>query len=314
MTRDRADTVATESFAMKGLRGLGLKRLAWSVRRLHCPVPPDALVLEVGSGGNPYARANVLLDAFEDTVERYHQPLVNDRPLVYGLIERMPFRTGIFDFVIASHVLEHTSDPVSFLAELQRVALAGYIETPDAFFERINPWRFHRLEITTDGPRLVIRKKASWLQDPDVVTLYENKVKRDARFRRLLTHYPDAFYVRHYWRSRIDYTILNPEVDCGWPHPEGLASDPHRLPLADSPSRARLRQLARTLLSQGQRNRTLDLLALLRCPTCFSDHLRGSREEIRCEDCSVIYAVRDGVPVMFPVSPPANRQTPVGPA
>jgi hypothetical protein len=44
--------------------------------------------------------------------------------------------------------LEHTPHPEKFLAELQRVARAGYIETPNAFMERINPYKDHRLEVT----------------------------------------------------------------------------------------------------------------------------------------------------------------------
>src|SRR5262245_15583726 len=137
-----------ESAAMSLFRRLGMESVAWSLRRLHCPVPDDALVLEVGSGGNPYARANVLLDAYEATAQRHWVPLKVDRPLVLGFAERLPFRDRAFDFVIASHVLEHSSNPERFLGELMRVARAGYIEVPDAFMERINPYEDHRLEIT----------------------------------------------------------------------------------------------------------------------------------------------------------------------
>ena len=36
-----------------------------------------------------------------------------------------------FDFVVASHVLEHVQDPVLFLSEIQRVSsIGGYIEVP----------------------------------------------------------------------------------------------------------------------------------------------------------------------------------------
>ena len=90
-----------DSLLMRGVKKLGMERIAWSLRRLHCPVPSSALVLEVGSGGNPYPRANVLLDAYEDTIERYHAPLVKDRPMVFGVVERMPFQDKAFDFVIA---------------------------------------------------------------------------------------------------------------------------------------------------------------------------------------------------------------------
>ncbi len=143
------------SFLMRFFDKIGLHSLAWSARRLYCPVNKDALVLDVGSGGNPYPRANVLLDAYEDTPERFHLPLVKDRPMVFGVGEQMPFRDKAFDFVIASHILEHTSEPEKFIAELMRIGKAGYIETPDGFFERINPFRFHRLEVSLVNGALV---------------------------------------------------------------------------------------------------------------------------------------------------------------
>jgi hypothetical protein len=37
-----------ESWIMKFLGGVGLTRYAWALRRLHCPVNKDALVLDVG--------------------------------------------------------------------------------------------------------------------------------------------------------------------------------------------------------------------------------------------------------------------------
>jgi len=160
-----------ESLPMRLARRLGSERTAWALRRFHCPVPDAALVLEVGSGGNPYARANVLLDAYEHTRERHWAPLVSDRPTVLGFVEDLPFRDGAFDFVIASHVLEHSADPMRFLGELQRVATAGYIEVPDAFMERVNPYRDHRLEITVRDGRLIVRKKPGWQADPACRTL-----------------------------------------------------------------------------------------------------------------------------------------------
>ena len=159
-----------KSGAMRVALLFGFEPLAWALRRMHCPIPDSALVLEVGLGGNPYCRANALLDAYESTWQRHWAPLVVDRPMVLGLAERLPFRDKAFDFVIASHVLEHSQRPEHFLGELRRVPRAGCIEVPDAFMERLNPYRDHRLEIT-------IRKKAAWMADPELVELYEARAK-----------------------------------------------------------------------------------------------------------------------------------------
>ena len=88
------------SRSMKLAKSMGLENVAWSLRRLHVPVASDALVLEVGAGGNPYARSDVLVDAYEETAERHWEPLVRDRPTVLAFGENLPFADKSFDFVI----------------------------------------------------------------------------------------------------------------------------------------------------------------------------------------------------------------------
>lgn len=61
----------TESLSMRIAESLGFMKLRWSLRKLHVPVSRDDLVLEVGAGGNPYPRANVLLDAMEETIRGF---------------------------------------------------------------------------------------------------------------------------------------------------------------------------------------------------------------------------------------------------
>jgi ubiquinone/menaquinone biosynthesis C-methylase UbiE len=78
----------------------------------------------------------VLLDAYESTPERIEHGLTKDRPLVMGLAENLPFKDKSFDFVIASHVLEHSSDPERFLKELSRVAKGGYISIAQMLFSQ----------------------------------------------------------------------------------------------------------------------------------------------------------------------------------
>jgi SAM-dependent methyltransferase len=283
----------TQSRAMAFFRRLGLDRIAWSLRRLHCPVERDALVLEVGSGGNPYYRANVLLDAFEDTRQRHWTKLVADRPTVIGIVENLPFRDKAFDFVIASHVLEHSAHPARFLTELERVAKAGYIEVPDALMERLNPYMDHRLEITVRDSRLVIRKKRGWRQDEELAELYEHRAA-PVIGQRTIPRHPFEFHVRYYWQNSIPHVVVNPQVDAGWPAP----------PAPDQPLNRSVRGalqgavlgVLRLFLSQRGRNRNIDLVALLRCPACHAESMKASGTTIRCEGCGERYEITDGIP------------------
>lgn len=284
------------SLPMRFFLWLGLDSVAWSLRRLWCPVARTELVLEVGSGGNPYFRANVLLDAYEETRERHWAPLVSDRPTVLGFVEKLPFRDKCFDFVIASHVLEHSAEPERFLNELQRVARAGYIEVPDAFMERINPYHDHRLEVTARDGTLLIRKKPAWRNDPELVELYEDRAKAILTGETMRKH-PFQFHVRFYWRDTIPFEVLNPETDAAWRPDTG-----HNPSLTAAGLRARfagyILSLARLLFSQGRRNRALDLKTLLACPACKSAELECTDLAITCMTCHASYAVRNAIPVM----------------
>ena len=187
--------------------------MAWPLRRLHCPVKKHDLALEVGSGGL-ISKINVLCDAYEMTFERYNVPLIYDRPTIIAFVEDLPFKDNSFDFVIASHVLEHSSDPVKFLNELQRVAKSGYIEVPDAFMERLTAYPFHKLEITKKNNELLIFKKKNDIVDQDLIDLFRNKF-RDI-FPSWVKKNPFQFHVRYFWSKEnggIKYKIINPEVN-----------------------------------------------------------------------------------------------------
>ena len=110
------------------------KRVKWTLRKMSLPVKESGLVLDVGSGGTPYPRSDVLLDRLTDDQHRCGDSMTLDRPSVFGDAQRMSFKDKAFDFVVASHILEHMADPEQFLKELQRAGKAGYIETPNAIF------------------------------------------------------------------------------------------------------------------------------------------------------------------------------------
>lgn len=294
-------TFKAESGAMQFFRRLGLDGIAWSLRRLHCPVGPEALVLEVGSGGNPYARANVLLDAYEVTRERHWVPLKADRPTVLGFAECLPFKDKAFDFIIASHVLEHSPDPARFLFELQRVGRAGYIEVPDAMMERLIPYLDHRLEITERDDKLVIRKKPGPVVDQELADLYGHRVSHLIGGR-LIPQRPFEFHLRFYWEGRIEFVVLNPEVDAAWPTKVSDVVSTHMARSGIPLIKERLLEGFRLLLSQRRRNRALSLLTLLRCPSCKADSLSSTESTLTCSQCRMQYPIRNGIPALYPHS------------
>ena len=174
----------------------------------------DGLVLDVGAGSCPSPRSDVLLDRHVSGEHRHGAGLVVDRPLVYADALRMPFRDKAFEFVVASHVMEHIPKPEVFLQELMRVGKAGYIETPNAIFERMSPYTTHCLEIMSIENKLVIHKKSDPVQDPffrDLQIIVKNK-----KWKKLFVYDVEMFHVRYFWRDTIQFEIVNPDEQCDW--------------------------------------------------------------------------------------------------
>ena len=280
----------TENFLMRFFRKLGFDSVAWSLRRLYCPVKKEDLVLEIGSGANPYFRANILCDAYLETAERSFIPLVYDRPTILAFAENLPFRDNAFDFVIACHVLEHSSEPEKFFEEIQRVGKAGYIETPDAFMERVCSYPIHRLEITDDEKMLIIRKKKEITQDQELRKLFVHKAS--PVFPDWVSRHPFHFHIRYYWsrdNGGIKYKIVNPKYKFDWDPPVAEITPPR------TPHIASIKQftlfIIRKLFSQNKRNRQINLLNLLICNRCKNDNLEKNQKSIVCKKCFHQYPI-----------------------
>jgi len=307
-----------ESLAMQLAGKLGLAKLRWSLRRLHVPVPKDALVLEVGAGGNPYPRANVMLDAMESTIERNEQALIKDRPLVLGLCEELPFKDKSFDFIIASHVLEHTADPEKFLNELMRVGKAGYIETPEGWFEKMCAFTYHRLEVSANREKLFIRKKPSWKPD-EIATLWDLKLAKSKPLFEFLRINPDLNHLRFYWKDKIDYEIVNPQTNAEWPYPIEATFNSQARMSSNVSFMQSVREwylyLRRALLSQNKRNSNINIFELIRCPSCHSEKIGippPALQTLSCLHCNATYEVSKEVPKLFPANIDKFNKTRIG--
>jgi SAM-dependent methyltransferase len=207
--------------------------------------------------------------------------------------EALPFRDKCFDFVIASHVLEHSANPEIFLRELQRVAKAGYIETPDAFMERINPYWDHRSEVTVRNGVVLVRKKPDWQSDPELVELYEERAK-SLIASSVIPSNPFIFHTRFYWKNHIPFRIVNPEVNASWDPPIVTHTTQIQMSLRAKLGRLGL-AMARKLFSQRQRNKKIQLEKLLQCPSCKSTKLKFSESNLDCTECSRKYDRIKGV-------------------
>lgn len=95
----------------------------------------DGLILDVGSGANPFPPAHVSCD-----IRRMQ---MKAKPFVTCDGEYLPFRRSIFDFVHCSHVLEHADNPELLFRELRRVGKHGYVESPSWFLGERRIWTQH---------------------------------------------------------------------------------------------------------------------------------------------------------------------------
>ncbi len=277
--------------------------LAVQEKNIH----PGDLVLEIGGGHNPRARADVLCDvAIEDDSERGGS-IVADRPIVEADGQYLPFRDSCFDYVICCHVLEHVREPALFITELMRVASRGYIETPSEVGERLYGWPFHRNYVNLIGGRLVIQEKAD---EDHFGLLFHTLAVRDSDFAKFSMRWRDLFTVAYEWEGTIDYRIFDAGASpldlTSAEIVEGMLTRNTSTSSWRSFTSLLVRSLPRGLIMKGkgqvvkQRRQRSDILReIVVCPTCKGS-VRWETSEIRCDRCDVDYPVIRGIPRLRP--------------
>jgi len=269
------------------------KRVEWALRKSRLPVAKDGLVLDVGSGGTPYPRSDVLLDRLTGAEHRCGDSMMIDRPAVFGDAQKMPFKDKAFDFVVASHILEHMAHPEKFLKELQRVGKAGYIETPNAIFERFIPYDIHCLEVMSVDGVLQIHKKARPIEDPFLGGL--SFLERDAKWKGLFFERLDMFHVRLFWDNEIKYKIQNPEVSCEWIESINEESSVGEAKNSYLAKEGGWRKVGLSILNRwyafgrAKRLKNFDLRSILCCPECHGDLIEQERQ-LECSSCNSNYS------------------------
>lgn len=101
------------------------------VKWLASQIPPGAKVLEIGPHRFQFPRATTFVDCVERPKE-----IPSDKLVLCDVgTEPLPFPDKHFDFVYARHVVEDLFNPFLVCREMQRVAKAGYVETPSPIAE-----------------------------------------------------------------------------------------------------------------------------------------------------------------------------------
>jgi len=157
----------------------------------------DWKVLDIGCGYTANENATTLCDVI-DLQEQYP-----DKKFVKLESKNLPFNDKEFDFVIASHVLEHVENPEFFINELQRISNKGYIEVPTTLednlvFENKKDHLWH-IDFDDDNKKLYINKKIQVFEP--ILT-----VSSSQKFRNF---FRNSLVIELYWEDKIDYTFSN---------------------------------------------------------------------------------------------------------
>jgi SAM-dependent methyltransferase len=149
---------------------------------------PKYEVLDIGSGHNPYKKADVLCERYIEDVERTGHVKIDARPFVICTLEFLPFKNKSFDLITCSHVLEHVDNPHRALEEIQRVGKSAYVVTPSWIAENyMYRRRYHKsIVMSSFGKVYVIHNKyfsrklarSGEKQAPEKTSIVKRKIKR----------------------------------------------------------------------------------------------------------------------------------------
>ena len=157
---------------------------------------PDWKILDIGCGYGANEFANTICDV-QDLSKFY-----KDKNFIKLENKQLPFKDNEFDFVIASHVLEHVEDFKFFINELERVSKKGYIEVPtkledNLVFENKSDHLWH-MDFDDVNSKLLISNKLQYIEPILTVSMIQN----------LRENFKGSLVLELYWEDEIDYDFV----------------------------------------------------------------------------------------------------------
>ena len=154
-------------------------------------------ILDIGCGYKAHKNATVIAD-IKDFSNFY-----KNKKFVQINEKKLPFKDKEFDFVIASHVIEHVADFEFFIKELERISSKGYIELPSRLgdnlvFENRNDhiWWF----CYDDTTNKLIASKKNQLIDPFITVSMAKLLEETFR---------ESLVIELAWKEKIEYIVDN---------------------------------------------------------------------------------------------------------
>ena len=152
-------------------------------------------ILDIGCGYNANKFAKVICDVQD--LSHYYQ----DKKFIRLTEKKLPFKDNEFDFVVASHVMEHVEDIDFFIKELERVSKKGYVELPtkledNLVFENKKDHLWH-MDFDDVENKLLISKKVQYFEP--VLTV--------ATMKRLNEVFKTSLVLELIWEDTINYIV-----------------------------------------------------------------------------------------------------------
>ena len=152
-------------------------------------------ILDIGCGYNASKFAKVICDVQD--LSNYYQ----DKKFIILTEKKLPFKDNEFDFVVASHVMEHVEDIDFFIKELERVSKKGYVELPtkledNLVFENRKDHLWH-MDFDDVENKLLISKKFQYLEP--VLTV--------ATVKKLNEVFRTSLVLELIWEDSINYIV-----------------------------------------------------------------------------------------------------------
>lgn len=154
-------------------------------------------ILDIGCGYRAHPAASTIADVQD------FSKLYKDKKFVKIEEKTLPFKDKEFDFVIASHVIEHVKDFEFFIKELERISTKGYIELPSRLADNLvfenqkdHVWWFSYNDID----ECLVASKKNQLIEPFINVSTAKFLEKIFR---------ESLVIELMWENKIEYIIDN---------------------------------------------------------------------------------------------------------